>query len=179
MFACGRQMSEPALPELTRSVSGIWLGGRDSCRASLVSRAKHEMLCIWSGAMRFEIDQSARARNRRVVRRRLVQTDAQKIAQRQRIRRAPSDPALRVDAFEIADQRQPEVDPRWQARAAHRLGIEWLALTFDEIIEVVLGQQLIQPRVERMAAEIGRSVVITHISGCRSRSRFPMDMCRV
>ena len=26
---------------------------------------------------------------------------------------------------------------------------------------------------------IGKSVVATHISGCRSRTRFPMDMCKV
>src|SRR5882762_10441980 len=34
------------------------------------------------------------------------------------------------------------------ARPSHDFGIEWLALTFDEIIEVVLGQPLIQSRVE-------------------------------
>src|SRR6266436_4071678 len=36
------------------------------------------------------------------------------------------------------------------ARPSHDFGIEWLALTFDEIIEVVLGQPLIQSRVERV-----------------------------
>jgi hypothetical protein len=54
-----------------------------------------------------------------------------------------------------------------------------LALTFDEIIEVGLSQQLIQPRVERMLAVVARSVVVTHIFGCRSRLRFPMDVRRV
>src|SRR6266403_6102731 len=34
------------------------------------------------------------------------------------------------------------------ARPSHDFGIEWLALTFDEIIEVVLVQPLIQSRVE-------------------------------
>ena len=42
-----------------------------------------------------------------------------------------------------------------------RPSIEWLALTVDEIIEVVLGQQLIQPRVERMASS-GREVRRRH-----------------
>jgi len=30
----------------------------------------------------------------------------------------------------------------------------------------------------RLAA-VGKFVVATHISGCRSRTRFPMDMCKV
>src|ERR1700722_8126266 len=35
-----------------------------------------------------------------------------------------------------------------QARPSHDFRIEWLTLTFDEIIEVVLGRPLIQSRVE-------------------------------
>jgi hypothetical protein len=58
--------------------------------------------------MRFERDQPARARDRRVVWWRLVQPDAQKIAQRQRVRRPAGDAALGVNALEIADQQQPE-----------------------------------------------------------------------
>ena len=103
------------------------------------------------GPMRFERDQAPRPRNRRVVWRRLVQPDAQKIAQRQRIRGAPSDAALRVDAFEIADQKQPEIDARGQAGPTHRLGVKGGALRFSEIVEAVLAQQLIQPPIKRMA----------------------------
>src|SRR5207244_5636365 len=63
---------------------------------------------------------------------------------------AQRDAAIRIDTFEIANQQQPEVHAWRQARPSHDFGIEWLELTFDEIIEVVLGQQLIQSRVERV-----------------------------
>ena len=43
----------------------------------------------------------------------------QKAADRQRVRRAPRNPAFRVDAFEVADQQQAEVAPGCQARSAH------------------------------------------------------------
>src|SRR2546430_717598 len=54
----------------------------------------------------------------------------------------------------IANQQQPEVHAWRLARPSHDFRIEWLTLgkfvvlTFDEIIEVVLGQRLIQSRVE-------------------------------
>jgi hypothetical protein len=41
-------------------------------------------------------------------------------------------------------------------------------LAFDEIIESVLAQQLVQA--------VGNSVVGTHIVGCRSRVRVPIAM---
>ena len=40
-------------------------------------------------AMRLQINQPTRPRNRRVVRRRLIQPDTERVAQRQRVRRAP------------------------------------------------------------------------------------------
>ena len=45
-------------------------------------------------------------------------------------------------------QQQPEVHAWRQARPSHDFRIAWLTLTFDEIVEVVLGQPLIQSRVE-------------------------------
>ena len=53
-----------------------------------------------------------------------------------------------------------------------------LTLTFAEIIEVVLGQPLIQSRVEWVTGG-RRKIRRRHISGCRSRTRFPMDTCKV
>ena len=50
--------------------------------------------------------------------------------------------------YEIAHQQQPEIHAWRRARPSHDFHIEWLPLTFDEIIEVVLGQPLIQSRVE-------------------------------
>ncbi|MGE5244498.1 MAG: hypothetical protein ACM3SQ_09760 [Betaproteobacteria bacterium] len=41
-----------------------------------------------------------------------------KVAQRQRIRRAPGDAALRLDAFEVPDQQQLDMDARRQTGTA-------------------------------------------------------------
>jgi hypothetical protein len=65
---------------------------------------KHDPMC-------FEIDQPTRARNRRVIRRDVFQTDAQKVTQGERVRRAPRNAAFGVDALEIPNQQQAEVDP--------------------------------------------------------------------
>ena len=61
------------------------------------------------GFMRLEIDEPTRPRNRRVIGRRLMQGEAEKVAQRERIARPPRDAALGVEALEIANQQQPEV----------------------------------------------------------------------
>ncbi len=99
-------------------------------------------------AMRVHIDQPPRARNRRVVRRVLVQPDAHKPPQRQRVRQPPGDPTLAIDAFEIPDQQRPEVDPRRQRRPAVLGRIELRTPVFDKLIEPLRLQQLIQPLVE-------------------------------
>src|SRR5262249_41304306 len=61
-------------------------------------------------SVRFEVDQPTRTRNRRVIRRGVLQTDAQKVAQRERVRGAPGDAALGIDPLEIANQQEPEVN---------------------------------------------------------------------
>ena len=84
---------------------------------------------------------------------------------------------------------QPEVHAWRQARPSHDFRIEWLTLTFDEIIEVVLGQPLIQSRVEwvtggrrkirrrargRVFPDRDQSCRSVHANGrvsCQSRSR--------
>jgi hypothetical protein len=54
-----------------------------------------------------------------------------------------------------------------------------LTLTFDEIIEVVLGQPLIQSRAESVTGR-RRKIRRRHPHfRLRSRTRFPMDMCKV
>ena len=60
------------------------------------------------GPVRLQIDQAPRARNRRMIGWRLVHGQPQKAADRQRVRRAPRNPAFRVDAFAVADQQQAE-----------------------------------------------------------------------
>ena len=68
---------------------------------------------------------------------------------------------------------------RFSARPSYDFRIERLTLTFDEIIEVVLGQPLIQSRVEWVTG--GRRTMRRRHphSGCRSRTGLPMDMCKV
>ena len=53
-----------------------------------------------------------------MLRRDLVQAQAQKVTQGERVGGALRDPALRVDALEVANQQQPEVRARRQTRAA-------------------------------------------------------------
>ena len=108
------------------------------------------------GPVRLQIDQAPRARNRRMIGWRLVHGQPQKAADRQRVRRAPRNPAFRVDAFEVADQPQAEVAPGCQARSAHHGRVEPVTQAFDEPIEVVPVEQRRQPRVERMARRGGQ-----------------------
>ena len=100
--------------------------------------------------MRFHITQPPRARDRRVVRGRLVQLDAQEAPQRQRVGEAPPDAALRVDAFEVADQQAAKVQTRRQRRPSHLGCVELLTAAFDEGVEAVLVEQRVKPLVERM-----------------------------
>src|ERR1035441_194205 len=97
------------------------------------------------------MDQPPSARNRRVVRRVLVQRYAHKAPQRQRIRQPPGDPTLAVEALEIPDQQRPEVDPRRQRRPPVLRRIELGTPALDKLVEALRLQQLIQPLVERMS----------------------------
>jgi hypothetical protein len=84
-----------------------------------------------------------------MIRRRVRQHQLEKLAQRKRIGCTPRDRPLGVQAFEIADQQQPEVTARRQARSA-LVRVEPLTQVFDESVEVVLVENLIQACVERM-----------------------------
>ena len=85
-----------------------------------------------------------------MIGRRLGQHQAEKLAQRKRIRGTPRDRAFSVQAFEVADQQQPEVASGLQTRRAGLLGVESLAQALDLAVEVVLIENLIHSRVERM-----------------------------
>ena len=66
-----------------------------------------------------------------MVRRCFWPHQTQKLAQSKRIGRAPGNSAFRVQAFEVANQQQPEVAPGRQTRPAV-VGVELLAALFDE-----------------------------------------------
>src|SRR3989449_5041781 len=85
-----------------------------------------------------------------MIRRVLVQSDAHKTPQRQRIRQPPSNPALRPDALEIPDQQRPKVNPRRQRRAPILLRIKLRAPALDKLVETLGLQQFIQTLIERM-----------------------------
>jgi hypothetical protein len=86
-----------------------------------------------------------------MIGRRLVQPQAQEMAYRQRVRRSPGDPALRVEAFEIADQQQAEVPAGGEAGPPHHWRVKRPTLVLDKLIEPRGIEDLIQPHVERMA----------------------------
>jgi hypothetical protein len=100
--------------------------------------------------MRLNIDQPARPRNRRMIRRRVRQHQPEKVAQHERIGCTPCDGAPRIRAFEVADQQQTEIAPRRQARAADLVSVEALTQSLDVAVKVMLVENLIQSCVERM-----------------------------
>ena len=102
------------------------------------------------GPVRLHINQPARPRDRRVVGHVLIQPHTQEPADGERVGCPPCDPALRIQAFEVADQQQPEVDPRRQARPSHRRRVERAARLLHERIEARVVQEDIQPLVERV-----------------------------
>jgi hypothetical protein len=56
--------------------------------------------------VRLHVNQAPGPRNRRMIGRGVVHGQAQKTADRQRVRRPPRDPAFRVDPLEVAEQQQ-------------------------------------------------------------------------
>jgi hypothetical protein len=100
--------------------------------------------------MRLHIDPTPRPRNRRVIRGCLLERQAHETTNRQGVGGAPCDATLRVDAFEVPDQQQPEVLPRWQTRTPHHRGVERAALVLDEPVEPMGVQQRVQAGIERM-----------------------------
>src|SRR5277367_1668527 len=106
--------------------------------------------------MRVQIDQPPGARNRRVIRRVLVQTNAHKTPQCQRIRQPPGNAALRPYALEIPDQQRTEIDPRPQRRTPVPGRIELRAPALHKLIEALRLQQLVQLLVKRMPRRSGQ-----------------------
>src|ERR1700733_14095695 len=62
--------------------------------------------------MRFGVDKPTRARDGNVIRSLLLQSNRQKLPQRQCIGQTPCDPAFAVQSFEKADHHDAEVETR-------------------------------------------------------------------
>lgn len=84
--------------------------------------------------------------------RRLVQTQAEEAAEGERVRRPPGNAAFGVDAFEVSDQQQPKICTRCQTWSTDLVRVERGALRFDELVERVRVEHLIQPLIERVSA---------------------------
>src|SRR6266446_3572301 len=83
----------------------------------------------------------------------LRQPESQKALQAQRIRAAPCDSTLGVDAFKITDHQHPEIHSRLDARPTYRFAlVKTDALLFCELIEFLVLQNSIYPIVEDMSA---------------------------
>ena len=80
-----------------------------------------------------------------------VKAQPHEAAHGQRVRGAPRDATLGVQALEVADQQQTEIPPRRQTRPAHYRRVELLTLLLREPIEAGLVQDRGQSGVERMA----------------------------
>ncbi len=109
-------------------------------------------------AVRFQIDAPARACDRRVLGRGLLETQTEKRAQRQRVGRAPRDAALGILPLEVADQQQAEVAAGEQTRAADGRRVERRALRLDERVKPLGLERAIQRLVERVARRLRQRV---------------------
>ena len=93
-----------------------------------------------------------------MLRRRLVEAQPQDATEREGIGGPPRDAALRIDPLDIPDHQQAEVRARGQTRASQLRGVERRALRFDERVDPMLVEYLIQPLVERLPARDGQLV---------------------
>ena len=98
--------------------------------------------------MRFDVDQSAGAREGGMIGAAFVESDSRKVADTERIGGPPGDTAFGIDALEIADEEDAEGDARGEAGPAHFLGVELLAGRFGELVELFGVEQFIEPSVK-------------------------------
>ena len=85
-----------------------------------------------------------------MIRHGIFEAESHEAPHRQRVRRAPRDAALRINAFEVPNQQQPKVATRRQTRAAQHGRVKDSTGVFDERVEAVGIQQRVQSRVEGM-----------------------------
>ena len=89
----------------------------------------------------------------------LVESNAQKVADTERIGGPPGDAAFGIDAFEIADEEGAEGDGRGEAGPAHFPGVELLAGGIGELVELFGFEQFIEPGVEGVSGR-GRPLLL-------------------
>ena len=119
--------------------------------------------------MCLHVHQSSSPRDGGVIRRLLIQSDAQELPQPQGVARPPGDATFRIDSLEVSDQ-QPVTAQEdrivLHAQRGKRMGrerrpaivlrVEASAFALSELIEVLLIQQFVQTLIERMAGAGGQ-----------------------
>ena len=109
--------------------------------------------------MRFDVDQPAGAGEGGMIGAAFVESDSQKVADAERIGGPLGDTAFRIDALEIADEEGAEVDARGEAGPAHFFGVELLAGSFGELVELFGVEQFIEPSVKGVSGR-GRQLLL-------------------
>ena len=101
--------------------------------------------------MSFGVDEPPGSRDRYVIGRPLIQPNAQKLPQSERIGQPPGDATFAIESFKETNHHDPEVEPRCQRRTSQFLVIELSALGLAKAIEARLVENLVEPLVERVA----------------------------
>ena len=100
----------------------------------------------------------ARLRQRRVVRRRFVQSVAQELPQAEAVGGLQRNPSLRLETHQVAQQQHPEIHARRQRRPAQSLIVEAAANAFDKVVEAGLVEHLGELLEERCRRSLGQVV---------------------
>jgi len=121
--------------------------------------------------MRVQIDQPPGARNRRVVRRVLVQPDPHKAPQRQRVRQSRRNSALTVNALEIADQQREKQEDIWIAHTELALAPGHpFYQRLNELLEAEGFDEFVEGRCAKFyAAKYGRGSTSVRRTHCHVR----------
>src|SRR5258708_17764112 len=86
-----------------------------------------------------------------MVRRLLIQSDGQKLPQRERIGQTPRDATLTVEPFEETEHHNAQVQPRRQRRPPQFRVIEAGATLLAEAVKTSFVENLVQAAIERLA----------------------------
>src|SRR6266851_3077023 len=85
-----------------------------------------------------------------MVRRLLIQSDGQKLPQRERIGQTPRDATLTIEPFKETDHHDAEVQARWQRRPPQLGVVEAGATLLAEAVKTSFVENFVQAAIERM-----------------------------
>jgi hypothetical protein len=94
------------------------------------------------------------------------QFEPEELTNRKAVSASPSDPALGLDPFKIANKEHAKVNARWNPGATTDLAVVGNAELLDPSIEACLLKQLIEFRIECVSVRTGRSTAVMNRSCC-------------